>query len=84
MTLGMKAQSELYSPSAFDDATRDTTPEQVRRNFRVSADVERHLEWLAGDAELGFEALYLHNVHRDQEQFIRTFADKVLPQLHTA
>ena len=84
VTLGMKAQSELYSPSAFDDATRETTPEQVRRNFRVSADVEQHLEWLAGDAELGFEALYLHNVHRDQEQFIRAFADKVLPQLRTA
>jgi probable non-F420 flavinoid oxidoreductase len=81
VTLGMKAQAELYGPREFDAATRNRTPDQVRDNFRVSSSIQQHLDWLAGDIDLGFERLYLHNVHRDQEQFIARFSAEVIPQL---
>jgi coenzyme F420-dependent glucose-6-phosphate dehydrogenase len=54
-----------------------------RENIRVSSSLDQHIEWLAADAELGFERLFLHNVHRDQERFISSFAEKVLPALRT-
>ena len=46
---------------------------------RMSASPEQHIEWLEKDAELGFSQLYLHNVNREQEQFIDVFGEKVLP-----
>jgi hypothetical protein len=30
--------------------------------------------------ELGFDRIILHNVNRQQEVFIKTFGEKVLPQ----
>jgi len=50
--------------------------------MRVSADPERHLEWLLGDLELGFEEIDLHCVNRGgQERFIDVFGERVLPEL---
>jgi hypothetical protein len=51
----------------------------VRAKLRVSSDVGRHAEWLAKDLELGFEAVYLHNVGRNQDEFLDAFAARVLP-----
>ncbi len=38
-------------------------------------------EWLQKDIELGFDQLILHNVNREQEQFIEVFGEKVVPAL---
>ena len=72
--------AELDSVAAFDRATADTRPEDVLAGVRVSADIERHIDWLHEDRALGFERIYLHNVARDhQELFIRACAARLLP-----
>lgn len=71
--------ADLDTPAAFDRATAQLRPKDVAASVRVSASVEQHLEWLQKDAELGFAALFLHNVHHDQQAFVETFAEKVLP-----
>ena len=77
-----KAQlANLDSPAAFDAATADLSRADVRQKIRVSASIDQHIEWLARDAELGFERLFLHNVHRDQQRFVSEFAAKVLTAL---
>jgi probable non-F420 flavinoid oxidoreductase len=73
--------ADLPTPAAFDAAAARVTPDDVARQMRVSADPRRHADWLAADLELGFERVYLHNVHRDQERFIDAFAERVLPEL---
>ena len=55
--------------------------EQVRQAVNVSASLDRHVHWLAGYAELGFDELYLHFVGQEQVPFIDAFAADVLPQL---
>lgn len=32
--------------------------------------------------QAGFDAIYLHNVGRNQRRFISAFQERVLPQLH--
>jgi hypothetical protein len=72
----------LRTPAEFDAAGQMVTREEMHGKVRVSADPERHLEWLAGDAELGFEEINLHNVCRtEQERFIDLFGERVLPEL---
>jgi coenzyme F420-dependent glucose-6-phosphate dehydrogenase len=69
----------LRMPAQFDAAAEFVDPEDVVEAVRVSADLEQHSEWIRGDAELGFSAIYLHDVHRDQETFIRDFGEQVIP-----
>jgi coenzyme F420-dependent glucose-6-phosphate dehydrogenase len=75
----------LRTPQQFDAAGEPLTREFVREQVRVSSDPQRHLDWLREDLELGFEAIYLHNLHRDeQERFIDVFGDRVVPELSRA
>jgi hypothetical protein len=69
--------------TSVEAAPLEATHFEVREKIRVSSSLDQHVEWLAADAELGFERLFLHNVHRDQEGFISSFAKKVLPALRT-
>ncbi len=49
--------------------------------MQISADPARHLARLAELAELGFDRIYLHHVGVEQDAFIDTFGDHVLPAL---
>lgn len=72
----------LRSPAEFEAAGEHVSREEVRDKVRVSADPERHLEWLREDVELGFEEINLHNLCRsDQERFIDVFGERVVPEL---
>jgi probable non-F420 flavinoid oxidoreductase len=71
----------LRTPRQLEAAARFVRPEDLDPHIRITADVERHLEWLRGDLELGFEHIYLHNVGRNQREFIEVFGERVLPEL---
>jgi coenzyme F420-dependent glucose-6-phosphate dehydrogenase len=73
----------LRTPAAFDAAAAFVHPGDLDGHIRISAETDRHIEWLSQDIELGFERLYLHNVGRNQAAFIRAFGEKVLPALRT-
>lgn len=73
--------SDLKTPQQFDAIGEFVTLEDLEKNVRVSSNVDQHIEWLKQDIELGFDELILHNVNREQEQFIETFGKTVLPRL---
>ena len=72
---------ELRTPQQFDVAAWAVRPEDLDRHVRIAADAGRHLDWLGGDLELGFTHIYLHNVGRNQQEFIEAFGARVLPAL---
>ncbi|MGY4644786.1 TIGR03885 family FMN-dependent LLM class oxidoreductase [Cellulomonas sp. URHB0016] len=63
--LGPPRAWDLDTPEAFDDATRDVGDDQVRASVVVEHDPERLLDRLVALADLGFDALYLHQVATD-------------------
>jgi G6PDH family F420-dependent oxidoreductase len=71
--------AELRHPHQFDAAAEFVKPEDMYEYVRISADPEQHIDWLQKDIELGFQTISLHNVNREQQQFIETFGEKVLP-----
>jgi coenzyme F420-dependent glucose-6-phosphate dehydrogenase len=73
--------SDLRTPQQFDTAAQYVTPDQLDQHIRISSDVQQHIEWLQQDIELGFDELLLHNVNRQQEQYIEVFGEKVVPVL---
>jgi probable non-F420 flavinoid oxidoreductase len=75
---------DLTTPEQFEAATRHVPPSEVTTNVHVSADPSRHLEWLAEYIDMGFDELYLHHVGQDNQAFIATFGEKVIPTLKGA
>ena len=73
--------TELRTPQQFDAAGSFVQPKELDPYVRISADVQQHIEWLQEYIELGFDELILHNVNREQEQFIEVFGEKVVPVL---
>lgn len=73
--------TELRTPQQFDAAGMYVKPDELDESIRISADLQQHIEWLKDDSELGFDELILHNVNRDQQQFIEDFGETVIPQL---
>jgi len=71
--------AELRTPAEFEAAGKFIRPEQMDEGVRISTDLARHAAWLREDLALGFDELYLHNVHKDQRRFIDDFGARVLP-----
>ena len=72
---------DLATVEQFDEAARHVRPEDMHGAVLISAGLDRHAEWLAGLAALGFDAIYLHHVGTEQRPFIDAFGEHVLPQL---
>ena len=72
---------DLATVAEFDERARDVTPDDVRAKVLVSADLERHVQWLRELAALGFDEIALHHVGQDLDPFIDAFGEHVLPAL---
>ncbi|MEZ2224016.1 TIGR03885 family FMN-dependent LLM class oxidoreductase [Rhizobium sp. RCC_161_2] len=69
----------LRTPQEFDNACSAVRPEDMHQHVRISSDIGRHVAWLEEDAAMGFEQIYVHNVGRNQREFIESFGNDVLP-----
>jgi coenzyme F420-dependent glucose-6-phosphate dehydrogenase len=76
--------ADLRMPSDFDAAGEYVRSDDLLGPVHVSSDPERHVAWLLEQIELGFDEIYLHDVHPDQERFISVFGEKVLPEVASA
>jgi coenzyme F420-dependent glucose-6-phosphate dehydrogenase len=71
----------LRMPADIEAAAEFVEPDDLLGPVNVSSDPSRHASWLAEYVELGFDELYLHNVHRDQRRFVHDFGASVLPEI---
>ncbi len=72
---------DLATVEQFDEAARHVRPEDLEGAVLISSDLGRQAEWLQELAALGFDAIYLHHVGREQRRFIEAFGEHVLPRL---
>ena len=73
--------SDLSTTGQFDAAAQFVKPEDLRSMIRIAADAAEHVALLQKDLSLGLERIILHNVSRNQEEFIEDFGRLVLPAL---
>jgi G6PDH family F420-dependent oxidoreductase len=71
--------TELASPSDFDEACAMVTEEDVAKEVVCGPDAGRHLAMIKEYADAGFTHVYVHQVGPDQEGFMRFYAREVLP-----
>lgn len=76
-----EAAWDLRRPADFDETGKLVTEESMRKALPISADLRFHQEWIAELLEVGPAELHLHQVGRNQRQFIESFGELVLPNL---
>lgn len=77
--VGGEVKWDLRRPQDFDAVGEMVTASALRQAVPISSDWQKHVDWMSEVAELGVDELYLHQVGRNQEEFIRQAGTQVLP-----
>ncbi len=81
-TGGMKfPKQDIRSPRDFEQMAALVRPEDFKGRMLMSADPEVHRREIQKFLDLGFDQIYLHNVGRNQAEWIDVFGREVLPNL---
>jgi coenzyme F420-dependent glucose-6-phosphate dehydrogenase len=79
---GMKfPKADIRSPLDFEQMAKLVRPEDFEGRMVISSDPDEHRRSIQEFADLGFDRIYLHNVGRNQREWIDVFAEQVLPKL---
>lgn len=74
-------KGDIRSPFEFEQFARLVRPEDFASRLTVSADPDVHRAQIQRYADLGFDRIYLHNVGRNQREWIDVFSRDVLPKV---
>ncbi|WP_382304645.1 TIGR03557 family F420-dependent LLM class oxidoreductase [Herbiconiux sp. UC225_62] len=75
-------KADIRSPFEFEQMAKMVRPEDFEGRLVISSDPDAHRAHIQRFADLGFDAIYLHNVGRNQREWIDVFGRDVLPKLH--
>jgi coenzyme F420-dependent glucose-6-phosphate dehydrogenase len=79
---GMKfPKADIRSPFDFAQMAKLVRPEDFEGRMVISADPDVHRAEIQRYVDLGFDRIYLHNVGRNQREWIDVFGAEVLPRL---
>jgi coenzyme F420-dependent glucose-6-phosphate dehydrogenase len=80
---GMKfPKADIRSPFDFEQMAKIVRPEDFKGRMLISADPDAHCREIRKFLDLGFDRVFLHNVGRNQREWIEVFGKQVLPKLH--
>ncbi|MGY1726792.1 TIGR03557 family F420-dependent LLM class oxidoreductase [Geodermatophilus sp. SYSU D01062] len=78
---GWKVMSELPNPVNFDAASQTVKAEDIRGQFSVGPDIEKHLQQAQPYVDAGFDHLVLQNVGPDPDGFIDACAGGLIERV---
>ncbi|WP_298228756.1 TIGR03557 family F420-dependent LLM class oxidoreductase [Gryllotalpicola sp.] len=80
---GMKfPKADIRSPYDFEQMAKLVRAEDFEGRMVISSDPDVHRAAIQQFVDLGFDRVYLHNVGRNQREWIDVFGRDVLPKLH--
>jgi len=79
---GMRfSKSDIRSPYELEQIARLVRPDDFAGRMLVSSDTDAHRASIQSFLDLGFDRIYLHNVGRNQKEWLEVFGRDVLPKL---
>jgi len=79
---GMKfPKGDIRSPFELEQMAKLVRPDDFEGRMVISEDPDVHRAHIQQYADLGFDRIYLHNVGRNQREWIDEFSSSVLPRL---
>jgi len=77
-------KQDIKNPEDFAAMAKLVRPENFKNRVLISSDLDEHAAHVQKFVDMGFDEVHLHNVGRNQSEFIRAFGESVLPQLRLA
>jgi coenzyme F420-dependent glucose-6-phosphate dehydrogenase len=74
-------KGDIRSPFELEQIAKLVRPEDFEGRMVISSDPDQHRAYIQRFVDLGFDRIYLHNVGRNQREWIDVFARDVLPAL---
>jgi G6PDH family F420-dependent oxidoreductase len=74
-------KQDIRNPEDFANMAKLVRPEHFTNRMLISADLDEHAAHVQRFIDMGFDEVHLHNVGRNQAEFIAAFGERVLPQL---
>jgi coenzyme F420-dependent glucose-6-phosphate dehydrogenase len=74
-------KQDIRNPEDIANMAKLIRPEHFTNRVLISADLDEHAAHIQKFVDMGFDEVHLHNVGRNQAEFITAFGEKVLPQL---
>ncbi|MEX0626533.1 MAG: TIGR03557 family F420-dependent LLM class oxidoreductase [Chloroflexota bacterium] len=74
-------KQDIRHPEDFANLAKLIRPEHFTNRVLISADLDEHAAHIQKFVDMGFDEIHLHNVGRNQAEFIAAFGEEVLPHL---
>jgi G6PDH family F420-dependent oxidoreductase len=74
-------KQDIKNPEDFAAMAKLVGPDDFKNRVLMTSDLGRHIEHIQHYVDMGFDEIHLHNVGRNQAQFIDVFGREVLPEL---
>ncbi|MFW5719939.1 MAG: TIGR03557 family F420-dependent LLM class oxidoreductase [Candidatus Dojkabacteria bacterium] len=67
-------KSDIKNPEDFQSMAKLVRPEDFKGRVFISSDIEAHRKHIQEFVNMGFDRVYVHNVGKNQDEFIREFS----------
>ncbi len=74
-------KQDIKNPEDFAAMAKLVRPEDFRDRVLMTSDLGAHIAYLQHYVDMGFDEIHIHNVGRNQAEFIDVFGREVLPEL---
>lgn len=77
-------KADIRDPEVFEAMARMVRPEHFVGRVHISPDADFHVNLMQHFVDMGFDQIYVHNVGRNQSEFIRFYGQDVIPRVKWA
>ena len=74
-------KQDIRNPEDFAAMTKLVRPENFQGRVLMTADLDKHREHVQHFVDLGFTEVHVHNVGRNQREFIQAYGREVIPNI---
>jgi G6PDH family F420-dependent oxidoreductase len=74
-------KADIRDPEDFEAMAKLVRAENYKNRVLLTPDLDEHVSYLQHFIDLGFNEVYIHNVGRTQEAFIKAYGERVIPNL---
>ncbi len=74
-------KADIRNPEDFEAMGKLVRPENFKNRVLMSPDLDEHVAQIQHYIDLGFDEVHVHNVNRNQEEFIAAYGERVIPKL---
>jgi coenzyme F420-dependent glucose-6-phosphate dehydrogenase len=78
--IGGPLMTDLPTPTHFDKVIETMQPDKIIEDVVLGPDPKKHIDGIRKFIDAGYDHIYVHQTGPKQEEFIRFYADKVLPK----